>query len=107
MNVLVALLTLLLLAGVIALISSPLLSLGNSQETASEGPQELGEGLQELRTAREAKYRELRDLELDYKTGKLSRGDYEATDATLRAEAVEILNRLEQLESQVQLTGSG
>ncbi len=51
----------------------------------------------ELEAAREAKYREIRDAELDYRTGKLSRADYEAIDADLRAEAIEILNRLERL----------
>jgi hypothetical protein len=49
----------------------------------------------ELEAAREAKYREIRDVELDYRTGKLSREDYEAIDGELRAEAIEILNRLE------------
>jgi hypothetical protein len=48
-----------------------------------------------LERAREVKYRELRDLELDYATGKLSYEDYEATGATLRAEALEVLDRLE------------
>ena len=48
-----------------------------------------------LELAREVKYRELRDLELDLATGKLSREDYEATNAALRAEALEILNQLE------------
>jgi cytochrome c-type biogenesis protein CcmF len=48
-----------------------------------------------LELAREVKYRELHDLELDLATGKLSREDYEATNATLRAEALEILDRLE------------
>jgi cytochrome c-type biogenesis protein CcmF len=48
-----------------------------------------------LELAREVKYRELRDLELDLATGKLSRQDYEATNATLRAEALEILDQLE------------
>jgi cytochrome c-type biogenesis protein CcmF len=48
-----------------------------------------------LERAREVKYRELRDLELDYATGKLSREDYEATNAALRAEALEILDQLE------------
>jgi hypothetical protein len=52
---------------------------------------------QELEAAREAKYREIRDAELDYRTGKLSHEDYEAIDTDLRAEAIEILNRLEQL----------
>jgi cytochrome c-type biogenesis protein CcmF len=50
-----------------------------------------------LELAREVKYRELRDLELDYATGKLSSEDYRATDAALRAEALEILDRLEPL----------
>jgi cytochrome c-type biogenesis protein CcmF len=48
-----------------------------------------------LELAREVKYRELRDLELDLATGKLSREDYEATNATLRAEALAILDQLE------------
>ena len=47
-----------------------------------------------LEAAREAKYREIRDAELDFRTGKLSREDYEAIDGALRAEALEILNRL-------------
>ncbi len=49
----------------------------------------------ELEAAREAKYREIRDAELDYRTGKLSREDYDAVDGELRAEAIEILDRLE------------
>jgi hypothetical protein len=51
--------------------------------------------LEALEAAREAKYREIRDCELDFRTGKLSREDYEAIDAQLRAEAIEILDRLE------------
>ena len=47
-----------------------------------------------LEAAREAKYAEIRDAELDYRTGKLSREDFERLDAALRAEAVEILDRL-------------
>jgi cytochrome c-type biogenesis protein CcmF len=49
-----------------------------------------------LVAAREAKYREIRDLELDYRMGKLSREDYRATDTTLRVEALEILDRLDE-----------
>jgi hypothetical protein len=52
----------------------------------------------ELEAAREAKYRELRDLELDYRTGKLSVEDYRASDGTLRVEALAILDRLEELD---------
>ena len=49
----------------------------------------------DLEAAREAKYREIRDAELDYRTGKLSLEDYQAIDADLRAEAIEILDRYE------------
>jgi hypothetical protein len=53
--------------------------------------------LAELEAAREAKYREIRDAELDHRTGKLSDADFEAVDSTLRAEAVEILHRLDRV----------
>jgi hypothetical protein len=52
----------------------------------------------ELEAAREAKYREIRDTELDYRTGKLSQEDFAATDGALRAEAVEILDWLDALD---------
>jgi cytochrome c-type biogenesis protein CcmF len=48
-----------------------------------------------LEAAREAKYREIRDLELDYRTGKLSLEDYRATDTALRIEALAILDRIQ------------
>jgi hypothetical protein len=48
-----------------------------------------------LEAAREAKYREIRDAELDYLTGKLSLEDYEVVNNALRAEAIEILDRLQ------------
>ena len=53
-----------------------------------------------LEAAREAKYREIRDLELDFRTGKLSSEDYEATNAQLRSEAIQILDRLEREEGE-------
>jgi hypothetical protein len=52
----------------------------------------------ELEAARDAKYREIRDAELDHQTGKLSAADFEAIDSTLRAEAIEILRRLDAAE---------
>ena len=52
----------------------------------------------ELEALKEAKYREIRDAELDYRTGKLSEPDWRALDRTLRAEAVDILKRLDRLE---------
>jgi hypothetical protein len=50
----------------------------------------------ELEAAKEAKYREIRDAELDFQTGKLSREDYEALDRGLRGEAVALLRRLDE-----------
>jgi hypothetical protein len=51
----------------------------------------------ELEAARDAKYREIRDAELDHQTGKLSDADWSAIDSELRAEAVEILRELDRV----------
>jgi hypothetical protein len=51
----------------------------------------------DLEIARESKYREIRDAELDYRTGKLSEGDWKRLDRELRAEAIDILKRLDDL----------
>ena len=50
-----------------------------------------------LEAAKEAKYREIRDAELDFRMGKLSDADYRTTDRELRAQAVEILRQLDAL----------
>jgi hypothetical protein len=47
----------------------------------------------ELEALKEAKYREIRDAELDHAAGKLSDEDFAILDAELRSEAVEILDR--------------
>jgi len=47
----------------------------------------------ELEALKEAKYREIRDAELDHAAGKLSDGDFALLDAELRRDAVEILDR--------------
>jgi hypothetical protein len=44
---------------------------------------------------KEAKYREIRDAELDHAAGKISDEDFALLDAELRAEAVKLLDRLE------------
>jgi hypothetical protein len=51
----------------------------------------------ELEAAREAKYREIRDADLDHRTGKLSDADFQAIDGTLRGEAIEILHQLDSI----------
>lgn len=52
----------------------------------------------DLRTAKEDKYREIRDAEMDRRTGKLSDADWRVLDRQLRAEAVAILHDLDELE---------
>jgi len=74
---------------VVLFVSAPL---RGARGTATE----TGE-LAELEAAREAKYREIRDAELDHRTGKLSDADYRALDTTLRAEAIVILRRIDEL----------
>ena len=54
--------------------------------------------LAELQAAKEAKYREIRDAELDHQMGKLSRDDWRAVDRELRNEAIDILRELDRLE---------
>jgi flagellar biosynthesis/type III secretory pathway M-ring protein FliF/YscJ len=49
----------------------------------------------ELEARKEAKYREIRDAEMDLRTGKLSEEDHRVLDRHLRAEAVEILKALD------------
>lgn len=48
----------------------------------------------ELDALKEAKYREIRDAELDHASGKLSDEDFALLDAELRKEAVEILDKV-------------
>ena len=60
-----------------------------------EGERAQGERLAELEARREAKYREIRDAELDYRTGKLSQEDHRALDRSLRREAIAILEEID------------
>ena len=83
---------LIVLAIVVVAVTAPLRREGGHDEEA------VGAERAALEAAREAKYREIRDAELDYRTGKLSDADWRAMDRTLRAEAVELLKRLDQLE---------
>jgi hypothetical protein len=56
------------------------------------------EGRASLEAAKEAKYREIRDAELDFRMGKLSEDDYRATDRELRAQAIDILKRIDAID---------
>jgi hypothetical protein len=48
-----------------------------------------------LEAAKEAKYREIKDAELDHQMGKLSDGDYRTIDEELRAQAIDILRQID------------
>jgi hypothetical protein len=90
------LIVLAILAVVVIAVTGPLRSVSRGSASASESSavEDTAE-IADLEAAREAKYREIRDAELDHSTGKLSDADFEAVDRTLRAEAVEILHALD------------
>ena len=87
-----ALIIIVALALVVWVVSGPLRR-GENPEVASAGTRGA------LEAARDAKYREIRDAELDWRTGKLSDEDYHAQDRRLRAEAAEVLRELDRLPS--------
>jgi cytochrome c-type biogenesis protein CcmF len=59
----------------------------------ARGPRRQPAADTELEALKEAKYREIRDAELDHAAGKLSDDDFALLDAELRQEAVQILDR--------------
>ena len=91
------LIVLAILAVVVIVVTGPLRSVSRSSSADAAGGSEFEDNadVADLEAAREAKYREIRDAELDHSTGKLSDADFEAVDKALRAEAVEILHALD------------
>ena len=53
--------------------------------------------LADLEARKQAKYRQIRDAEADHASGKLSDEDFGRLDGELRAEAIEILKRVDRL----------
>ena len=88
---------LVVLALVVVFVSAPFRRDPATQPALAPGPgaRSIESEVAELEAAREAKYREIRDAELDHRTGKLSDADYESLDGSLRVEAIEILHRLD------------
>ncbi len=90
-----ALIVILMLGGVVWFVGAPL------RAGAPDGRREEPDrGRAGLEAAKEAKYREIRDAEMDYRTGKLSVEDYRRLDRGLRAEAVDLLSRLDELDAE-------
>jgi hypothetical protein len=83
---------------VAALVTGPLRARARG-EAGEAGGRDAGRSVElaDLEAAKEAKYREIRDAELDYRTGKLSEEDWRALDGGLRAEAVALLRRADRL----------
>jgi hypothetical protein len=90
-NVLVILALVVIIAAVVAFVSDPL-------RRPQSGPAARPDSRADLEALRDSKYREIRDAELDYRTGKLSEEDFKALDEALRAEAVQILRRIDALD---------
>jgi hypothetical protein len=89
------LIVLALVSAVVVFVTVPLRQAAADRHPEAGGRPNQGVDLAELEAAREAKYRELRDAELDHRTGKLSDDDYEALDRSLRGEAIEILREID------------
>ena len=86
-----------ILLTLVAFVSAPLRRGGREPQTA--GPERLRARVSELEARKEAKYREIRDAELDHSSGKLDDTDFRAVDADLRREAVAILKELDEAEA--------
>ena len=87
------LLGLLIFGAAVYFVSAPLRQRRDAEPAGAEGESELAD----LEARKEAKYREIRDAELDHAAGKLSEEDFRRQDAELRREAVEILERIDGL----------
>ena len=83
-------LAIVVIVAVVALVISAPLRRGVAEDRVDDE-------LAELLAEKEAKYREIRDAELDRRTGKLDESDWKAVDRQLRAEAVAILRRIDDM----------
>lgn len=86
---------LILLVIIVGFVSMPLLS----GRTAGPGEDPV---LAEIEASKEAKYREIQDLELDRGAGKLDEDEYQRQRTRLRREAADILAR-----ERIALNGEG
>lgn len=99
MEILAALCVIALLALTVFFVAAPL------RRRGGEGPLTVEGRIADLEAARDARYREIRELEIDHRTGKLDDADWRSLDRELRAEAIEILRELDQLRPPGSATG--
>ena len=88
-----------LLGLAILVISAPLRRPRDDPQTAAA--EEAAADIAALEAAREAKYHEIREAEMDLRTGKIGEDDHRAIDRELRAEAVAILKALDRARRRV------
>lgn len=80
---------------VVGFVGYPLLRVEDDEQEAEF----LSEEAEELYRRKESTYSAIKELEFDWRTGKLSEEDFRELDAKYRAEAVEILEAIDLLES--------
>ena len=88
---LVILVILVVLGAVVWYVSAPLRARGSEPERGAAD-----DLVAELEARKEAKYREIRDAEMDLRTGKLSEEDHRVLDRQLRSEAMDVLRALDE-----------
>jgi hypothetical protein len=102
MEALAGLLAVAMFVVVLAIVTAPLrahLVAGERHRRARPGDEE---ALRRLEAEREARYRELRDAELDYRTGKLRGEDYAVIRESLRREALAVLDAIEATKARIE-----
>ena len=92
MEILAVVGVMLVLGAVVWVVSQPLRRGSQVVEEAASAR------VRDLEAAKEAKYQEIRDAELDARLGKLSPEDHRVLERQLRGEAIEILRELDELE---------
>ena len=90
MDVVALLVIVVVVVAVVAIVAAPLRA---TQRGRARGA--AADEIAELEARKEAKYREIRDAEMDLRTGKLSEEDHRVLDRQLRAEAMAILKALD------------
>ncbi|OFV80691.1 MAG: hypothetical protein A2W26_06905, partial [Acidobacteria bacterium RBG_16_64_8] len=81
-----------LVIAVVAFVAYPFLLPARGR---NEDVEELSGEAEDLYRRKESAYSALKELEFDFKTGKLSETDFEELDAKYRSEALEILEAID------------
>jgi len=89
----------LVLLALVVFVTAPLRR--REREPQTDDVERLRARVGELEARKEAKYREIRDAELDRAAGKLDEPDFAAVDAELRREAMAILKDLDSAEAEL------